>query len=81
MMGKIRAAKGKPQGAIAGEETLTATKEVGAFLAMHMATILEPIRSTKETLGGQIAAAVNEVGLLHEDRKKLVERTKETETQ
>ncbi|KAJ1129810.1 hypothetical protein NDU88_008175 [Pleurodeles waltl] len=49
-------------------------------LVVHMATIPEVIRDTKDSLEMQIAAVVNEVGLLHEDHKKLSNRIEEQRT-
>ncbi|KAJ1218715.1 hypothetical protein NDU88_006292 [Pleurodeles waltl] len=59
-----------------GEDTLTVSEKARASLVMHIATNLEAIRDTKVTLEAQIAVVVNEVGLLHEDHKKLVVQVK-----
>ncbi|KAJ1134848.1 hypothetical protein NDU88_001294 [Pleurodeles waltl] len=50
-------------------------------LAAHTATILQAFKDTKLSLKCQIAAVVNEVGLLRDDQRKLMDRDKESEDQ
>ncbi|KAJ1100295.1 hypothetical protein NDU88_005381 [Pleurodeles waltl] len=48
-------------------------------LAVHTATILQAIKDTTLSLESQIAAVVNEVGILRDDQWKLTDRVKQSE--